>query len=601
MPKSSRIVAVNLGMQTVTMAVFDAPGGALRLSSFAEADLVPDPSADSSRAGQIKIAVAELRAKLGWSSGPAGCAIPSQGVFARFVKIPLVESDKVGPMLYFEAQQNVPYPIEEVSWGYQVLPEAESDKLGALIIATKLDQLESTVEALTGAGVSPELIDTSTTAIYNALRYNYPDLHGCTLLIDIGARATNLLFVEGDRLFIRTLPVGGNSITAALQRKFDSHSLSELEQLKKQKGFIPQPGDHHGEHSEEAEEIGKIARTVMTRIHNEITRSITFYRTNQLGSGPVRALLAGGGASLPYALEFFNEKLSLPIEFFNALRRVSLSPTVQESEIRGAAHRLGECVGLASRLLLGDAAPLQIELKSKTLEAAALDRKRRPFLVAASVVLVGSLCSLALYFSHAADRAQIASDQIDSRLNALRGFKQELDTTAKQQSDALQVSADLVAAPMLRVAWADLISEINKVMPEKDIWVTKLRPMIGDAVIEPGDKGSSGAPGDPAGGDAAERRGQSGAASPAVTALVLEGLYLEEADGGPAIVDRFCEALSKSSRFAIKPDTIASGRRLGDPHDDRPLQVLQERATPSGDAWAYTYKLVVPLARPIPL
>lgn len=600
MAKPSRIVALNLGMQTVTMAVFDAPGGALRLSSFAESDLIPDPSADSSRPGQIKIAVAELRAKLGWSSGPAGCAIPSQGVFARFVKIPLVEPDKVGQMLHFEAQQNVPYPIEEVSWGYQVLPESEADKLGALIIATKLDQLESTVEALTGAGVSPELIDTSTTSLYNALRYNYPDLQGCTLLIDIGARATNLLFVDGDRLFTRTLPVGGNSITSALQRKFDSHSLSELEQLKKQQGFIPQPGSHDEEHSEEAAEVGKIARTVMTRIHNEITRSITFYRTNQLGSSPVRALLAGGGASLPYALEFFNEKLSLPIEFFNALRRVSVSPTIQESDVRQAAHRLGECVGVASRLLLDNAAPLQIELKSKSLEAASLDRERRPFLVAAAVTLVGSLCSLGLYFGHAADRAQSVNDRLDPRLSTLRALKQQLEATAQEQSAALQASADLVAAPMLRVAWANLINEINKVMPERDIWVTKLRPMVGDAVIEPGDKGGSWPHGEPVV-EGGAPRGQQGATAPEVTGLVLEGLYLEEAEGGPAIVDRFCEALSKSSLFAIKPENIASGRRLEDPHDERPLQVLQERATPSGDAWAYTYKLVVPLARPIPL
>ncbi|MBJ7327246.1 MAG: pilus assembly protein PilM [Chthoniobacterales bacterium] len=599
MAKSSRVATVNLGMQTVTMAVFDAQGGSLRLDSFAEAELIPDPSADSSRAGQLKIAVAELRTKLRWSGGPAACAIPAQGVFARFVKIPLVESDKVGQMLHFEAQQNVPYPIEEVSWAYQVLPEEDADKLGALIIATKLDQLESTVGSLAGAGVSPELIEASTTALYNALRYNYPDLAGCSLLIDIGARATNLLFVEADRLFIRTLPVGGNSITAALQRKFDDRSLSELEHLKRREGFIPPPGSHDGEHSEEAAEVGRIARTVMTRIHNEITRSITFYRTNQLGSGPVRAFLAGGGASLPYALEFFNEKLSLPIEFFNALRRVSVSPTVPESDVRTAAHRLGECVGLASRLLLPDA-PLQIELKSKVLESAKLERKRRPFLAAAALVLIATLCTLALYFDHAAGRAETANNELDVRLNTLRGYQQELDAAAQQRSSDLQASADLIAAPLLRVAWAALITEINEVMPSRDVWVTKLRPMVGDTVLEPGEKGSSWGHG-PTPNGVAGTPTEPAPAESAITGLLLEGLYLEGAEGGPAIVDRFCEALAKSTFFAIKPETIASGRRLGDPSDNRPLQVLQERATPSGEAWAYTYKLVVPLARPLPL
>jgi type IV pilus assembly protein PilM len=147
------------------------------------------------------------------------------------VQIPQVAAEGVAQVLHFEAQQNVPYPIEEVAWAYQVLPEKDPEKLGALILATKRDQLEGTVEALAGAGLSPSLIETSPVALYNAFRYNYPDAQGCSLLVDIGARATNLIFVEGDQLFIRTLPVGGNSISSALQKKYRNYFSSYIDKL----------------------------------------------------------------------------------------------------------------------------------------------------------------------------------------------------------------------------------------------------------------------------------------------------------------------------------------------------------------------------------
>jgi len=387
----AKIVALNLGMQNVTMAVFqsDAAGG-LTLLGFAQAGLLADPAADASRSAQLKVLLGELKSKLAWKSRSCVCTIPSQGVFARFVQIPQADPDKVDQLLFFEAQQNVPYPIEEVSWAYQLLPQKSADQSGALLVATKTDALESTVEALAAAKLRPDLIETSPTALYNAFRYNYPDAAGCSLLIDIGSRATNLLFIEGEDFFIRTLPIGGQSITAALHKKFDSRSFQEVEDFKRAEGLIPPPGNYAGARSEEVAEMGKIARTVMTRIHNEITRSVTFYRTSQKGSPPMRVFLAGGGVSMPYTLEFFNEKLSLPIEFFNPLRRIGIGPAVDTQALGRATHSIGECVGVALRQSSANC-PVSVSLKAPSLERAAADEARRPFLLAAAAALVGAL------------------------------------------------------------------------------------------------------------------------------------------------------------------------------------------------------------------
>ena len=580
MSAPTRCCAVNLGMQTVTMAVFDRTAdGGITLSGYANSGLLADPAADASRAGQLKIALSELKSPAGWKKGmPVACAIPSQGVFARFVKIPKTAPEGIGQVLHFEAQQNVPYPIEEVAWAYQLLPENDPEKLGALLLATKREQLEETVEALAGAGLTPSFFDTSPVALCNAFFYNYPDLEGCSLVIDIGSRATNLLFIEGRQLFIRTLPVGGNSITAAMQKRFEARSFNECEQMKCSGAFIPPPGNYDTAGDADAAEMAKTARTVMTRVHNEITRSITFYRTNQHGSAPMRVFLAGGGASLPYTLEFFNEKLSLPIEYFNPLRRVSVGAGVDTSALGGAAHSLGECTGLALRQLAGNC-PLEIDLKAPSLEAAERDRARRPYLAAAAAVLTGALLVAGFAYDRAARRVAALNADISAQSASLSKFKDELDKLTGERRKLMEEAADLAAAPMLRTAWAGLLDELNMRLPARNIWVTRLRPRIGEATLEPAE-GRAGwqSPETPAGSEES--------ATPAVTALVVDGLYLES-ESGPAVVDEFVEALAASPLFGITEENKTS--------------VVQLRATQSGEAWAYDYKLVLPLARPIPL
>jgi len=574
MPQSpSRVATINLGMQTVTIAVFDrADGGGLTLSAYTRADLIPDPAADASRLGQLKVVLGEMRSKVGWKSTSCACAIPSQGVFTRFVQIPKVEPDKVDQVLFFEAQQNVPYPIEDVAWAQQLLSPRTEDKLDALIVATKTEALEAAVEALAAAKLTPDLIETSPTALYNAFRFNYPDAAGCSLLIDIGARATNLIFVEGNDLFIRTLPVGGSSITGALHKRFEGRAFNQVEDFKRAEGLIPPPGNYTGAKNEEIAEMGKIARTVMTRIHNEITRSITFYRTTQKGAAPMRVLLAGGGVSMPYTLEFFNEKLSLPIEFFNPLRRVGVASSADSDDVSRSAHLLGECVGLALREL-SQQCPLEIALKAPSLQQAAAARQRRPFLVAAAAALVGAIGIAGLYFSSAAATLGRANTEIQARIQPLQSFADQIAALVGERKRLLEDGESLVAAPLMRTAWSEVVDELNVRQPPRHIWITRLAPS--PSVSGFGEKVSEGQ---------SEQTGENGNAE--VNGVAIEGLYLDNPDG-PAVVDRFVDALAESPLFGVTAENKAS--------------VVLVRSAQSGDQWAYEYKLLVPLKRPLPL
>lgn len=573
---SSKIAALDLGMQTVTMAVFDSSAKSdLTISSFAQADLLADPAADATRNSQLRVVLGELSAKTSWKRGRIGCAIPSQGVFARFVQIPQVEHDKIDQMLFFEAQQNVPYPIEEVAWSYQVLPKKHDEKLGALIMAAKTDALGDTVRALESAKLAPDVIETATSALYNSFRYNYPEAQGCSLIIDIGARTTNLLFIEEGDLFIRTLPIGGNSITSALHKRFESRSFMEVESFKRADGLIPPPGNFNGAKNEDVVEMGKIARTVMTRVHNEITRSITFYRTNQKGAAPTKAYLAGGGVSLPYSLEFFNEKLSLPIEFFNPLRRLAVGSGISQDDISRSAHRLGPCVGLALSTMGADC-PLQIGFKSEYLDSKKADVARRPFLIAAAVLLVTGVGILGYSAQQSANMLRAINEQLSIQIQPLQSIDHKMQLVKQEQEKLLEEDAEFAELPHLRTAWVELINELNAKQPEKFLWITRLSPYPDIPGFEGAKKSAA----------TARAEGRNENARPEVTALSVEGLYLEN-PAGPGVVDAFVDALATSNLFNITPENKAD--------------VIRIRATPTGDSWAYDYQLMIPLKRPISL
>jgi type IV pilus assembly protein PilM len=237
MAAPSRIITLNLGMQTVTLAEFRASSrGALTLLAFAQEELIADPAADATRPAQIEAAVSALRKALRVGSKErVTFSLPSQSVFTRFVKLPGSSPEEVDSIIGFEAQQNVPFPIDEVVWDYQIMGEAKDNQWDVVLVAIKADQLDEINASVNKGGLRSLTIDVAPMALSNAFRYNYSELTGCTLLVDIGARTTNLIFIENKRVFSRSIPVGGSTISAAIAKEL-KQDITLGEKLKIEKG-----------------------------------------------------------------------------------------------------------------------------------------------------------------------------------------------------------------------------------------------------------------------------------------------------------------------------------------------------------------------------
>src|SRR5439155_279976 len=126
------------------------------------------------------------------------CA-PGFHVFSKFVKLPPVDAGKVTQIIQYEAQQNVPFPLAEVVWDYQILGSTPGGELEVLLVAIKSDIVEGLFRVTESAGLHLQVADVSPAALCNAFRYNYGDLEDCTVLLDIGAksmRCTAQFFAE---------------------------------------------------------------------------------------------------------------------------------------------------------------------------------------------------------------------------------------------------------------------------------------------------------------------------------------------------------------------------------------------------------------------
>src|SRR5688500_12315240 len=190
---------------------------------------------------------------------PINYAIASQSVFTRFVKLPSVGEEQVDQIVTFEAQQNVPYPIDEVVWDYQLVDSGEAAQVEVVIVAVKADLLDDINDAVEQAGLKTILVDVAPMALYNAFRYNYSDVQGCSLIIDIGSRTTNLIFIEPHKVFSRSIPNGGSTITQQIAKEFNE-PFQTAEERKKRDGFVSLGGAYAEPEDPDVARVSKMIR-----------------------------------------------------------------------------------------------------------------------------------------------------------------------------------------------------------------------------------------------------------------------------------------------------------------------------------------------------
>jgi type IV pilus assembly protein PilM len=579
------VISLNLGSQTLGLAQFEVqPHGGLVLRDYRLREILVDPAGEGMRHAQMGAALREMMNELQIKDGNVNFAVAGQSVFTRFVKLPLVEEEKVERIISFEAQQNVPFPINEVVWDYQLVGGGAEEQIQVVLVAIKSDLLDGINESVEGSGLRTSIVDVAPMALYNAFRYSYSDLSGCSLLVDIGARTTNLLFIEPGKIFSRSVPIGGGSITAAIAKEFEE-PVSAAESRKKRDGFVSLGGTYAEPSDPDIARVSKIVRSTMTRLHAELMRSISHYRAQQQGNAPGRVFLCGGSAGMPYMREFFHEKLQLPIDFFNPLRNVAVVDTAPVSELTRSAHLLGELVGLALRTVT--ACPMELNLRPAKVARRHELAKRRPFFVAAAACFVLALLGWSAYYARAAQLTRHSTEQLQQKIDVMRAAEAQLDKLRKQTTSLDSVAAPLVAAVDSRSFWPEILEDLNARLPKEGIWITELVATSGGKPIGMQESRVAALAASPTPA-ATAARGKTTApkiTGPAIDGILVRGLYMFNSKQQEVVLDYF-RNLVGSPFFNVDPNNQA--------------RVIKS-TIPNNKEWAFDYELHLDLRKPVPL
>jgi type IV pilus assembly protein PilM len=498
------------------------------------------------------------------------------------VKLPPLGQEKLDKIISFEAQQNVPFPLDEVVWDYQIVGGGMGEEIQVVLVAVKVDLLDEVNSAVEGTGLQTAIVDVSPMALYNAFRYSYPEVSDCSLLLDIGSRTTNILFIESGRIFLRSIPLGGSAITAAIAREFNE-SFAAAEIRKKRDGFVGLGGAYAEPADPNVARVSKIARSTMTRLHAELMRSITHYRAQQQGNRPDRIFLCGGGAGMPYMREFFHEKFQVPIEIFNPLQNV----TVAESGLSGmqdvarSAHLLGELVGTALRSVT--LSPMELNLRPASVVRRHDLEKRQPFFIAAAACILLALLGWSAYYTRAAHVAQQTAQTLRQKNDTMRVAEGQLDKIKKQITALDNTATPLITAVNDRNFWPQILEQLNSRLPKSDIWITELAATSGGKLLGVSEKRAAESALTPSPAPAADAAAR-GPTSAAIDGINIRGLYLWNPKQQEIVVD-YLRNLANSPLFAIDVKT--------------PERFVKSNLVPNDTEWAFPFELQLTLRKPV--
>ena len=482
MASFSRTLAVDLGASAVRLVEIgpDAKGRPTVLA-LSEEEIPFDPAKTSDFFPLYAQALTSALGRLPTKTRQCHLCLGGPAVFARILKVPAGDPGKVGSIIGFEAQQTVP-AIEQALWDYQVLPSSQPAEVEALILAIKRETVEELSAAAASTGLKVQSVTLTPAALLNGFFYNYPDAQGCHLVLEIGARATTILLVEGARVFVRIVPLGGAAISQAVATDLQE-SFAGAETLKRAKGFVHPGGAYEDPADAATARISKLARGVVTRLHTEVERSVTFFRSQQGGSKPGQAWLVGGGALMGYTDLFFREKLKIPVEYFQPFRRLGVSSSREAQMVARNFCGWGAAVGTSLQAL--PESPVRINVLGALGRAQAQQSRDLPAMVVTTVSVAGLLLLPGVHgFWQSAKVSQELAGQTAQVEEAALAL-QKLESENKKFLLAIQQAELALKMERERLRWPQLLAELKR-HSQKRLWITRLEVMAGPEVMEPG-------------------------------------------------------------------------------------------------------------------
>jgi type IV pilus assembly protein PilM len=344
-PKAPPLVGLDISSTAVKLLQLSQSGGRFRIEHYAVEPLPPNAVVEKNIVEVEAVGEAIRRAvqRSGIKTKFAAAAVAGSAIITKVLPMQAdLSEDELESQIQAEANQYIPYPLEEVSMDFEVLGPVKDnpEMVNVLLAASRTENVEMRSAALSLGGLTAKVVDVEAFAMENAFRLIADQMpagrDGLVAIVDIGATMTTLNVLKNQRsIYTREQVFGGKQLTDEVMRRY---GLSYEEAgLAKRQGGLPESYEI---------EVLEPFKEAMTQ---QVSRLLQFFFAGSEHNRVDQIVLAGGCASIAGVKEMVEEQIGVPTVIASPVAAMTLSAKVQAQALQADAPALMIACGLALR------------------------------------------------------------------------------------------------------------------------------------------------------------------------------------------------------------------------------------------------------------
>ncbi len=344
--RKAPILGIDISSSAVKLLELSQQATGFRVENYAVEALAPGSVVEKNISDVEAVGEAIRRAvkRSGARAKYAAVGVSGSAVITKVIAMPSSLSDEdMEVQIQLEADQYIPYPLDEVNMDFEVLGPSEKNPnmVDVLLAASRSENIDMRVAALELAGLTAKVVDVEAYAMENAFALLGPQLpdnfNDMTIAVaDIGATMTTLNVMHNNQIiYTREQVFGGKQLTEEIQRRYGL--TYEEAGMAKRQGGLP---DNY---------IPEVLQPFKEAMVQQVSRSLQFFFSSSHYNSVDYVVLAGGCASVAGVDELLEGHLGTPAAIANPFANMSLASRVKAQALSNDAPSLMIACGLAMR------------------------------------------------------------------------------------------------------------------------------------------------------------------------------------------------------------------------------------------------------------
>jgi len=345
--KTKVAVGLDIGSSAVKAVELKVVGKGYKVTAFGSEPIPPDSIVDGAIIDGTAVAdaIRRLFENKAFKSKDVAASLSGNAVIVKKISLPVMTEAELGESIYWEAEQYIPFDIQDVNLDYQILdPGTGADSKGTmdvLLVAAKKEKIADYTGVIAQAGRVPVVVDVDAFALQNAYEVNYGfDPQAVVVLLNAGASAININILSGQQsLFTRDVSLGGNAYTEAVQKELNL-PFESAEQLKK-----GEPVD-----GVTFEEVKPVLHAMTENVLLEIQKTFDFFKATAASDRIDKIVLSGGASRVDGFAKALEDRFGARVEAFDPFRKITFeAKKLGVADPEALAPTVAVAVGLALR------------------------------------------------------------------------------------------------------------------------------------------------------------------------------------------------------------------------------------------------------------